>query len=158
MPSPGESLPAHTARARGVRTLPRMTTTTLRHLPIPGFFLCLLLGSAATGANAAGPATPPPTRAAASAAATAAGENCDVLRDQIEARIAAAGVARFSVRVVDADAAVDTGRVVGTCGRGSRKIVYETDTAPAPAPAPVPSRMLTECRDGSMPAGGTCKP
>ena len=129
-------------------------TTTLRHLPILGSFL--LLGLATTGASAAGPATPPTTSAAASAAATAAGENCDVLRAQIESRIAAAGVANFSVRVVAAEATVDTGRVVGTCGRGSRKIVYETQTAPPSAPAR--SQMLTECRDGSVPAGGTCKP
>lgn len=117
----------------------------------------LLLTLAATGASAAGPATTTPSAAsaaAASAAATAAGENCEVLRSQIESRIAAAGVTRFSVRTVDADAAVDTGRVVGTCGRGSRKIVYETQTGPAPAS----SAVLTECRDGSTPAGGVCKP
>jgi hypothetical protein len=129
-------------------------TTTLRHLPILGSFL--FFGLASTGADAAGPVVPPTTSAAASAAATAAGENCEVLRDQIESRIAAAGVANFSVRVVDASATVDTGRVVGTCGRGSRKIVYETQTAPQSSPAT--SRILTECRDGSMPAGGTCKP
>jgi hypothetical protein len=129
-------------------------TKTPRRLPTLGSFLILAL--AAVGVHAAGPATPPTTSAAASAAATAAGENCDVLRGQIESRIAAAGVASFSVRVVDADATVDTGRVVGTCGRGSRKIVYETQAAPASAPAR--SQMLTECRDGSMPAGGTCKP
>lgn len=117
---------------------------------VPFLLLCL----AAPWAGAAGPAATPATSAAASAAATAAGENCDVLRDQIESRIAAAGVARFSVRTVDADAPVDTGRVVGTCGRGSRKIVYETQAAPAP----VPLQMLTECRDGSAPTGGTCKP
>ncbi|HUD34191.1 MAG TPA: DUF1161 domain-containing protein [Variovorax sp.] len=129
-------------------------TTTLRQLPILGSFL--LFGLAPPGAGAVGPATPA-TSAAASAAATAAGENCDVLRDQIESRIAAAGVANFSVRIVDATATVDVGRVVGTCGRGSRKIVYETQTAPAPPPAR--SLMTTECRDGSvMPAGGTCKP
>jgi len=130
-------------------------TTTLRQLPILGSFL--LLGLATPGAGAAGPGTSPATSAAASAAATAAGENCDVLRDQIESRIAAAGVANFSVRVVDAAATVDVGRVVGTCGRGSRKIVYETQSASASTPAR--PTMTTECRDGSvMPAGGTCKP
>lgn len=130
-------------------------TTTLRRPPTLGSFLILCL--VAVGADAAGPVATPTTSAAASAAAAAAGENCDVLRDQIESRIAAAGVVDFSVRVVEAAATVDTGRVVGTCGRGSRKIVYETRTAPASTPAR--SSMLTECRDGSMPpAGGTCKP
>ena len=73
-----------------------------------------------------------------------------MLRGQIEARIAAAGVERFSVRTVEADAQVDDGRVVGTCARGSRKIVYRTQAAATPASRP----MLTECRDGSTPAGG----
>ena len=125
---------------------------------IPGPALCRCLGltllSALTCARAAGPAAPATTSAAASAAATAAGENCDVLRGQIEARIAAAGVERFSVRTVEVDAQVDDGRVVGTCARGSRKIVYRTQAAAAPASRP----MLTECRDGSTPAGGVCKP
>lgn len=123
---------------------------TRRFLPSLGSFL--LLGLATLSAGAAGPATPAPTNAAASAAAAAAGENCDVLRDQIESRIAAAGVARFTVRTMDANAAVDSGRVVGTCGRGSRKIVYDVQAGPAPSP------MTTECRDGSTPVGGACKP
>jgi hypothetical protein len=125
-------------------------TITQSHWPSLGGFL--LLGLTTMAANAAGPTAPAPTAAAASAAATAAGENCEVLRGQIESRIAAAGVAGFSVRTVDASAAVETGRVVGTCGRGSRKIVYETQAAPSSA------AMTTECRDGSTPVGGVCKP
>lgn len=123
---------------------------TRRYLPSLGSFL--LLGLATLSAGAAGPATPPLTSAAASAAAAAAGENCDVLRNQIESRIAGAGVARFSVRVVDADTAVDGGRIIGTCGRGSKKIVYDVQAGSVSSP------MTTECRDGSTPVGGACKP
>ena len=55
--------------------------------------------------------------------ASAAG-NCDALRSQIEAKIAASGVANFTVTIVDAGAASGTrGKVVGSCEMGAKSIV-----------------------------------
>jgi len=113
--------------------------------------------------------------------AAQAPDNCEPLRAQIEANIAAKGVTGFALSVVAADAAV-TGEVVGTCGNGTRKIVYAKGAAPAqataPAPAPAqpkavqpakPARpstpqrsaqdddILTECKDGSVVRGRNCK-
>ncbi len=109
------------------------------------------------------------------AAANPAPGPCEALREQIDARIRAAGVASFMLTVVDADAPAD-GKVVGSCDRGSRKIVYTRATgaaavAPAQASAPMPSPtapppasasarrdapVLTECKDGTVRYGGDC--
>lgn len=103
-------------------------------------------------------------------------DNCEPLRVQIEANIAAKGVDAFAVTVVPADAAV-AGMVVGTCGNSARKIVYAKGAAPAQAAAPVSARpaaaqparpttpkrptrdedILTECKDGSVVRGRNCK-
>lgn len=105
-----------------------------------------------------------PTALALAGAAHAAhgAESCDALRTLIESKIAAAGVARFTVTVVDANASA-RGQVVGSCELGSRKIVYEKDagpdrgTAPAAPAAASGAPILTECRDGTVSAGGDCK-
>jgi len=96
-----------------------------------------------------------------------AAEDCEALRTRIEQKIAASGVARFTVTVVDANASAD-GQVVGSCELGTKKVVYLKDAgaAPAPAPAsipasapkPVPAQgtdepMLTECKDGTVTMG-----
>lgn len=90
---------------------------------------------------------------------------CDALRAQIEAKIGAAGVSRFNVNVVDAQAAVE-GQVVGSCELGTKKVVYQrldAGGAPAaPAASSAPPRggeapILTECKDGSTSVGGDCK-
>ena len=102
--------------------------------------------------------------AATPAAHAAAG--CDQLRSEVEGKIAAAGVTRFSVTVVDANAPVTSGKVVGSCELGSKKLVYETAPAgPGAQPAAAPpvagagrERILTECRDGTVSMGGPCKP
>ena len=94
---------------------------------------------------------------------------CDQLRSEVEGKIAAGGVTRFSVTVVDANAPVTRGKVVGSCELGSKKLVYEAApgaaAAPAAGPATVPhaasarsERILTECRDGTVSMGGACKP
>jgi hypothetical protein len=105
--------------------------------------------------------------------ASAAG-NCDALRSQIEAKIATSGVANFAVTIVDAGAASGTrGKVVGSCEMGAKSIVYQQMDAPssstmsgsgsatAGTPAAVPRAkkdvILTECKDGSVSAGGDCK-
>jgi hypothetical protein len=95
--------------------------------------------------------------------ASAAG-TCEELRTQIEAKIRANGVAAFSVSVVDAGASAP-GRVVGSCDRGARKIVYvqhrpagdaAQDRPNAPGKRePVP--ILTECADGTVKVNGDCR-
>lgn len=90
-------------------------------------------------------------------------QSCDDLRTQIESKIAAAGVARFTVSVVDANAPA-SGQVVGSCELGSKKVVYEKgvgeprpDAGGALAPAPAREPMLTECKDGTVSVGGDCR-
>lgn len=91
---------------------------------------------------------------------------CDELRAQIEGKIKAAGVASFAVTVVDS-AANAPGKVVGTCDKGAKKILYVQSPTPgsaspvnqAKAPAKPPhTAILTECKDGSTSMGGNCKP
>jgi hypothetical protein len=64
-----------------------------------------------------------------------AAENCEALRAQIESKIGAAGVTRFAVLTVDANAPA-AGQVVGSCELGTKKIVYQREAGSAPAPAP----------------------
>ena len=85
-------------------------------------------------------------------------DNCDTLRQQIEGKIKAAGVASFSVVVVDSAANVP-GKIVGNCGKGARKIMYSqggaaTGAAPAKKTA---EPILTECKYGTVSVGGSCK-
>lgn len=92
-------------------------------------------------------------------AAAAQTGNCEPLRDQIAAKFKAGGLPAVTLVVLPASQA-STGRVVGTCERGSYKIVH-TATGPAvPASAPVARKdeaILTECKDGSVSMGGTCR-
>jgi len=83
-------------------------------------------------------------------------ENCEALRTQIEAKIAAAGVTRFTVVTVDANAEA-AGQVVGSCDLGSKKIVYQREGAPAAGAAPAGEEILTECKDGTVSVGGDCR-
>jgi Protein of unknown function (DUF1161) len=90
--------------------------------------------------------------------------SCETLRSEIEAKVRASGVAEFTVSVVDAASAAP-GKVVGTCDRGAKKVVYVQRTAgsaePAASAAPPsarrPAAVLTECKDGSVVVGGDCK-
>jgi hypothetical protein len=50
--------------------------------------------------------------------------DCEELKTEIEAKIKKNGVDKFSLEVVDADKQAD-GKVVGTCGGGTKKIVYK---------------------------------
>jgi Protein of unknown function (DUF1161) len=110
-------------------------------------------------------------------------DNCEDLRAQIDAKIKAAGVASYSVAVVDS-AASAPGKVVGSCARGQKKIMYAvnaaptalqtkppvaTTSAPVAAASAVPAKkpavavsksgdaILTECKDGTVSKGGSCK-
>ncbi|MBT2326387.1 DUF1161 domain-containing protein [Variovorax paradoxus] len=91
-------------------------------------------------------------------AASGAG-NCDAILSQIDMKIRAAGVSRFTLTTVDANAEV-AGKVVGTCDLGTKKIVYAQGELPNPPnspPRPRSEPLLTECKDGSVPASGECK-
>lgn len=91
-------------------------------------------------------------------AASAAGAvTCEELREQIEHKIRAAGVAQLLVSVVDA-AASAAGRVVGSCDRGARKIVYMPGRAASAPSGRSGDAILTECRDGRVLRGGSCRP
>jgi len=94
--------------------------------------------------------------ALALAGAAHGAENCEALRTQIEAKIAAAGVTRFTVVTVDANAEA-AGQVVGSCDLGSKKIVYQREGAPAAGAAPAGEEILTECKDGTVSVGGDCR-
>lgn len=114
-----------------------------------------------------------------------AADNCEPIRQQIEARFRAGGV-QATLAVVDAAAAGTAGaRVVGSCGNGRRQIVRlgqaplpagataapVTPAAPAtPAAEPRTTERLadrapereptdkipTECKDGSIVIGPNC--
>lgn len=64
-------------------------------------------------------------------------DNCDELRGQIDAKIKAAGVASYSLVVVDT-AASAPGKMVGSCARGSKKIMYALSASPVGA-SPLPA-------------------
>ena len=103
------------------------------------------------------------------AGTASAASTCEELRTEIDAKIRANGVTAFTVSIADA-AASAPGRVVGTCDRVARKIVYVQhrpagDEPPSgaaqsrpSAPAkrdPVP--ILTECADGTVKVNGDCR-
>lgn len=115
--------------------------------------------------------------ALAVAGSPAGAVTCESLQAAVEARIKAAGVAQFSVTVLDAQAAT-TDQVVGSCDLGRRKLVYRKGAPAGPAASataqaatagvsPTPGAMpaapagrpavLTECKDGSVRTSGDCK-
>ena len=61
---------------------------------------------------------------ALSSPAFAQKKSCEDLKGEIEAKIKKNGVDKFSLEVIDADKPSD-GKVVGTCGGGTKKIVYK---------------------------------
>ena len=55
----------------------------------------------------------------------AARKPCDELKAEIDTKIRANGVPEFTLDIVEADAAAQaTGKVVGQCDGGSKRIVY----------------------------------
>jgi Protein of unknown function (DUF1161) len=79
--------------------------------------------------------------------AAAYGQTCESIQSGIDARIRSSGVDQFTLTIADAGAPA-TGKVVGTCDKGSKKIVYVRSGS---------SAILTECKDGSVTYGGDCK-
>lgn len=103
--------------------------------------------------------------ACSAVASHAQGASCEAIRAQIDAKVRATGVNDFTLAVLDADAP-NSGRVVGSCELGTKKIIYERSaSAQQPSQAPQPPRakpksapIITECKDGSVSVGGDCKP
>jgi hypothetical protein len=95
---------------------------------------------------------------------------CEELRTEVEAKIRGGGVALFTVTVMDVGTP-STGRVVGSCDRGNKKLIYrQTEASPGnadktfPLAPPITTRSVkqedpipTECKDGSISMTGTCK-
>jgi len=81
----------------------------------------------ASAASAQGTASEPSTQAAASEA-PAPGmvrKPCEDLRTEIDAKIKNNGVPMFTLEVVDMEAQIAEGKVVGTCDGHTKKIVYK---------------------------------
>ncbi len=73
------------------------------------------------------------------AAAQAGPKNCDELKDEIAKKIEANGGVNPVLTIVDKGKEGD-GKVVGTCGGGTKSILYEKGGAAAPAPKPAPAK------------------
>lgn len=84
--------------------------------------------------------------------------NCDGIAAGIDARMRAGGLHAFVLQVVDA-AASSAGRVVGSCDRGSKKIVQVAAAASGVAAPPVrrDDGIVTECKDGRVITGTDCR-
>lgn len=92
------------------------------------------------------------------AATASLADNCDELRGQIDAKIKAAGVASYSLVVVDT-AASAPGKVVGSCAKGSKKIMYAQSALPASASAsPTGSAPIAAVKAATAAAMGPATP
>ncbi len=60
---------------------------------------------------------------------------CEELKDEIAKKLDAKGVVSYTLDIVDKDKEAE-GKVVGTCGGGTKKIIYNRGTKPAETPAP----------------------
>ncbi len=87
------------------------------------------------------------------ACATSYANNCDDLKAQIESKIKAAGVASFTVTVVDS-AANAAGKVVGSCDRGAKKIMYAQSTAAGTVGSAAPANPASS-GPGNLPKAAT---
>ena len=104
--------------------------------------------------------------------ASAQALSCEELRAQVEAKIRSNGVTVFAVEIIEATSKPQ-GKVVGTCERGTKQLVYspgrprtaspnEATRAAAAASATssaksMPTAVITECADGRVITTGSCK-
>jgi hypothetical protein len=94
----------------------------------------------------------------------AAGKDCEQLRSEVMRRYEAGGIVAPELQLLPSSAAT-TGKVVGSCDLGSKKLVYlaaKEMSSPASAPARAKASaagmpVLTECKDGTVSMGGSCK-
>jgi len=90
--------------------------------------VAMALLAMAGAAPAQGTASDSSTQATASEAQAAPGmvrKPCEDLRTEIDAKIKNNGVPVFTLDVVEMDAQVTEGKVVGTCDGQTKKIVYK---------------------------------
>ena len=52
-------------------------------------------------------------------------KSCEALKQEIEVKIQAAGVASYTLEIVPNGDVEDPGMVVGSCAGGTRKIIYQ---------------------------------
>ena len=94
----------------------------------------------------------------------AAGKDCEQLRSEVVHRYESGGIASPDIQLLPSSAAA-SGKVVGTCALGTKKLVYAgAKGAPSSASSPASARppgagapVLTECKDGTVSMGGSCK-
>ncbi len=60
-------------------------------------------------------------------AALAAPKPCEELKQEIEVKIQAAGVTRYTLEIVPNDEVHDPSMVVGSCDGGTKKIIYQNN-------------------------------
>ncbi len=100
--------------------------------------------------------------ACCAASGLAAGKDCEQLRSEVARRYEAGGIASPELQLLPSSAAA-SGKVVGTCELGSKKLVYggaKGTSASSPTSAKSPGAgapLLTECKDGTVSMGGSCK-
>jgi outer membrane lipoprotein-sorting protein len=68
-----------------------------------------------------------------------AAKPCEELKTEIAAKLDAKGVKSYTLEIVAKDKDAE-GKVVGTCGGGTMKIMYKREAAPAETPAPDASK------------------
>jgi hypothetical protein len=94
----------------------------------------------------------------------AAGKDCEQLRSEVVRRYEAGGIASPEIQLLPSSAAT-SGKVVGSCELGTKKLVYagaKGVSAPASSlvsakPPDARAPVLTECKDGTVSMGGSCK-
>ncbi len=92
-------------------------------------------------------------------ASPAFANNCEAISAQIDAKLRQGGLQQFSLVTVEATASA-AGRPMGSCDRGSKKILYRAASAadtPQPPARRGDSPILTECKDGTVSMGGNCR-
>jgi hypothetical protein len=63
---------------------------------------------------------------------------CEDLKAEIAQKLEAKNVKSYSLEIVPKDQEVADGKVVGTCGGGTKKIVYRKTSTPPPPASPAP--------------------
>lgn len=63
---------------------------------------------------------------------------CEDLKAEIAQKLEAKNVKSYSLEIVPKDQEVTDGKVVGTCGGGTKKIIYRKTSTPPPSPSPAP--------------------
>lgn len=61
-------------------------------------------------------------------------KSCEELKDEITQKLDAKGVKGYALEIVDKDKDAE-GKQVGTCGGGTKKIMYKKSSSAAEAPA-----------------------